>query len=91
MPAYPRQAVLYLLCWQKLDFASPSQYIIALPLPRKLKRLTSMGKASKSQHAPLAQLDRASVYGTEGCGFDSLEARLILVGVVRRQAVAFVV
>ena len=34
-----------------------------------------MGKASRSQHAPLAQLDRASVYGTEGWGFDSLEAR----------------
>ena len=25
--------------------------------------------------APLAQLDRASVYGTEGWGFESLEAR----------------
>ena len=25
--------------------------------------------------APLAQLDRASVYGTEGCRFESYEAR----------------
>ena len=26
--------------------------------------------------APVAQLDRASVYGTEGLGFESLQARL---------------
>ena len=27
------------------------------------------------KHAPLAQLDRASDYGSEGCGFDSCMAR----------------
>src|SRR5688500_5337705 len=32
-------------------------------------------------HAPLAQLDRASDFGSEGWGFDSLRARQLTVGI----------
>ena len=34
------------------------------------KSASSPENQGKEQHAPLAQLDRASVYGTEGCWFE---------------------
>ena len=34
-------------------------------------------RGATSKHAPVAQLDRASVYGTEGREFESLRARYV--------------
>src|SRR3954468_19917377 len=48
---------------------------------RPLRSLASVrrrtdGRYARGEHAPVAQLDRASVYGTEGHRFESCWARL---------------
>ena len=45
----------------------------------KARSLTATGFAARIPlpHAALAQLDRASVYGTEGCRFESCELRFL--------------
>ena len=40
-------------------------------------RLTSAAGRASVRKAPVAQLDRASVYGTEGRAFESLRVRLL--------------
>ena len=47
---------------------------------RKIARREVSGAAA-APIAPLAQLDRASVYGTEGCRFESCKVRLFSTGV----------
>ena len=39
--------------------------------------------------APVAQLDRASVYGTGSWGFESLQACFFFVGVIHKQTITF--
>jgi hypothetical protein len=42
---------------------------------RSARRPRRIGRYPRSSHAPVAQLDRASVYGTEGHRFESCRAR----------------
>ena len=54
---------------------------ITIPAPLTLgsaavyKARPTLGLMGKLRLAPLAQLDRASVYGTEGCWFESSAAQ----------------
>ena len=53
----------------------------------------STGPARRVYHggpAPLAQLDRASDFGSEGWGFDSLRARHSIGGAMKAKVVDFV-
>lgn len=54
-------------------FGAPSEQeggISELVRSRRFDRLAALNRAVQS--APVAQLDRASVFGTEGWGFESL-------------------
>ena len=44
----------------------------------RLRKITPHDRPTGGACAPLAQLDRASVYGTEGCRFESCKVRFTL-------------